>query len=73
MLSLEEDGTVKINIFFSWIILISFQMITKAKILHNYFRRIASVNNHNVDIKIHRVTQCDTIILSKTQNKMNQN
>lgn len=48
-------------------------MITKAKILHNYFRRIASVNNHNVDINIHRVTQCDTIILSKTQNKMNQN
>lgn len=30
MLSLEEDGTIKINIF---CVLINFQMITKAKIL----------------------------------------
>lgn len=35
-------------------------MITKAKILHNYFRKIASVNSYNVDIKntgLHSVIQ----------------
>lgn len=32
-------------------ILINFQKITKTKILHNYFRKIASVSSYNLDTK----------------------